>query len=152
MQLLSFYCSQFNYYMYQDYVGYSDYSSSMPGTVPSPPAASDDPHAPMTPVSQLGSPYGCLPPAVVFFYRQHPCHLSHTISSGRFAPPHGCTSVSLVTSASSDSYASSKAFTSQQVIGALVPHCLALRYRSPSIARSRTAIRPTSKPMDSSTT
>ncbi|KAF8840113.1 hypothetical protein BDN67DRAFT_1003214 [Paxillus ammoniavirescens] len=50
---------------FNGYAGYSDYSSSMPGTVPSPPAT-DDIHSPVSPISEPNSPYGCLPPAVVF--------------------------------------------------------------------------------------
>ena len=50
---------------FNGYAGYSDYSSSMPGTVPSPPA-SDDIQPPLSPVSEPNSPYGCIPPAVVF--------------------------------------------------------------------------------------
>ncbi|KAH7886620.1 hypothetical protein F5I97DRAFT_1020827 [Phlebopus sp. FC_14] len=48
---------------FNGYAGYSDYSSSMPGTV-SPPA-SDDMHGPLSP-AESHSPYGCLPPALVF--------------------------------------------------------------------------------------
>ena len=50
---------------FNGYAGYSDYSSSMPGTVPSP-RASEEPSQPASPVSDPGSLYGCLPPALVF--------------------------------------------------------------------------------------
>ncbi|EGN97439.1 hypothetical protein SERLA73DRAFT_161479 [Serpula lacrymans var. lacrymans S7.3] len=47
------------------YAGYSDYSSSMPGTVPSPPASDEQMGA--YPGSEPGSPYpGCVPPALLF--------------------------------------------------------------------------------------
>lgn len=50
---------------FNGYAGYSDYSSSMPGTVPSPPAT-DDIQPPLSPISEPNSPYGCIPPAIVF--------------------------------------------------------------------------------------
>ncbi|KAG2346101.1 hypothetical protein BDR05DRAFT_959674 [Suillus weaverae] len=98
---------------FNGYAGYSDYSSSMPGTVPSPPA-SDDLHAPVTPVSESGSSYGCLPPAVVFSTSNSP---ANTPSASRVPSPASASrhsAPSAATSHSSDSSASSKAFPSQQ--------------------------------------
>ncbi|KAG1864934.1 hypothetical protein DFJ58DRAFT_771641 [Suillus subalutaceus] len=97
------------------YAGYSDYSSSMPGTVPSP-NGSDDVHAPVTPVSEPGSPYGCLPPAVVFSTCNTPVT---TPTASRMPSPasascHPAPSAASHSSASSDSPASAKGFTSQQ--------------------------------------
>lgn len=48
--------------MFNQYSGYSDYSSCMPGTVPSPPAYDDQAHS----ASEPGSPSGCVPPALLF--------------------------------------------------------------------------------------
>ncbi|KAG1725630.1 uncharacterized protein EDB91DRAFT_1331039 [Suillus paluster] len=97
---------------FNGYAGYSDYSSLMPGTVPSPPA-SDDVHAP---VSEPGSPYGCLPPAVVFSTSNTP---ANTPSASRVPSPaisrHPASPAPVPhSSASSDSPTSSKTFTSQQ--------------------------------------
>ncbi|KAG2119437.1 hypothetical protein DEU56DRAFT_120083 [Suillus clintonianus] len=97
---------------FNGYAGYSDYSSSMPGTVPSPPA-SDDLHSPITPVSELGSPYGCLPPAVVFSTSNTPVN---TPSASRVPSPASASrhpAPSAATLHPSDPPAS-KAFTSQQ--------------------------------------
>ncbi|KAG1745003.1 uncharacterized protein EDB91DRAFT_1246520 [Suillus paluster] len=101
---------------FNGYAGYSDYSSSMPGTVPSPPA-SDDVHSPVSPVSELGSPYGCLPPAVVFSTSNTPINTpsASRVPSPASASRHPAPSAAAPnSSASSDSLASSKAFTSQQ--------------------------------------
>lgn len=101
---------------FNGYAGYSDYSSSMPGTVPSPPA-SDDLHAPVTPVSEPGSPYGCLPPAVVFSTSNTPINTPTTsrVPSPANTSRHPAHSASApYSSTSSDSTASPKALTSQQ--------------------------------------
>ncbi|KAG2113496.1 uncharacterized protein F5147DRAFT_47681 [Suillus discolor] len=98
---------------FNGYAGYSDYSSSMPGTVPSPPA-SDDLHAPVTPVSDPGSPYGCLPPAVVFSTSNTPVN---TPSASRVPSPTSASRYPAASAASPhspDFSASSKAFSSQQ--------------------------------------
>ncbi|KAG1764442.1 hypothetical protein EDD22DRAFT_452300 [Suillus occidentalis] len=95
--------------VFNAYAGYSDYSSSMPGTVPSP-AGSDHPQ----PVSEPGSPYGCLPPAVVFSTSNTPVT---TPSASRVPSPASAASHPAAlphTSASSDSPASSKSFGSQR--------------------------------------
>ncbi|KAG1748141.1 hypothetical protein EDB19DRAFT_1926673 [Suillus lakei] len=95
---------------FNGYAGYSDYSSSMPGTVPSPPA-SDDLHAPVTPVSEPGSPYGCLPPAVVFSTSNTPVN---TPSASRVPSPASASRHPAPSAATPHSPVSSKAFTSQQ--------------------------------------
>ncbi|KAG2748734.1 hypothetical protein P692DRAFT_20857409 [Suillus brevipes Sb2] len=95
------------------YAGYSDYSSSMPGTVP----CSDEVHAPATPVSDPGSPYGCLPPAVVFSTSNTPVTTpsASRVPSPASASRHTAPSAALPhTSATSDSPASSKSFPSPQ--------------------------------------
>ncbi|KAG2090074.1 hypothetical protein BD769DRAFT_1632081 [Suillus cothurnatus] len=99
---------------FNGYAGYSDYSSSMPGTVPSP-TGNDDVHAPVTPVSEPGSPYGCLPPAVVFSTSNTPVT---TPTASRMPSPASAlchpapSAVAPHSSASSDSPA--KGLTSQQ--------------------------------------
>ncbi|KAF7986780.1 hypothetical protein HWV62_20386 [Athelia sp. TMB] len=50
--------------MFNQYSGYSDYSSCMPGTVPSPPAYDDQAHSHSA--SEPGSPSGCVPPALLY--------------------------------------------------------------------------------------
>jgi len=98
---------------FNGYAGYSDYSSSMPGTVPSP-HASDDLHSPVTPVSEPGSPYGCLPPAVVFSTSNSP---TNTPSASRVPSPASASrhpAPSVATPHPLDSPVSPKAFPSQQ--------------------------------------
>ncbi|KAG1865010.1 hypothetical protein DFJ58DRAFT_186979 [Suillus subalutaceus] len=97
---------------FNGYAGYSDYSSSMPGTVPSPPA-SDDLHAPVTPVSEPGSPYGCLPPAVVFSTSNTP---ANTPSASRVPSPASASRHPVPSAAMPQPLDSpaSKAFPSQQ--------------------------------------
>ncbi|OAX39827.1 hypothetical protein K503DRAFT_799324 [Rhizopogon vinicolor AM-OR11-026] len=101
---------------FNGYAGYSDYSSSMPGTVPSPPA-SDDLHAPVTPVSDPGSPYGCLPPAVVFSTSNTPINTPATsrVPSPAGASRHPAPSAAAPhSSTSSDSSASPKSQQTNQ--------------------------------------
>lgn len=50
--------------VFNQYSGYSDYSSCMPGTVPSPPAYDDQAHSHSA--SEPGSPSGCVPPALLY--------------------------------------------------------------------------------------
>ncbi|KAG1824086.1 hypothetical protein EV424DRAFT_736029 [Suillus variegatus] len=98
------------------YAGYSDFSSSMPGTVPSS-TGSDDIHAPVTPVSEPGSPYGCLPPAVVFSTCNTPVTTPSVsrMPSPASASPHPVSPAAAPhSSASSDSPTSPKVLTSQQ--------------------------------------
>ncbi|KAF8553048.1 hypothetical protein OG21DRAFT_1414975 [Imleria badia] len=92
---------------FNGYAGYSDYSSSMPGTVPSPPAT-DDAHAPVSPVSEPNSPYGCIPPAVVFSTANTP---TNTPATSRVPSP---SSTSRQSASSHSSDPSAKASSSQQ--------------------------------------
>jgi transcription factor SFP1 len=89
---------------FNGYAGYSDYSSSMPGTVPSPPAT-DDMQGPLSPASEPHSPYGCLPPAVVFSTANTP---ANTPATSRVPSP---STTARPTQSSSES---TKASSSQQ--------------------------------------
>ncbi|KAG1795951.1 uncharacterized protein HD556DRAFT_1234822 [Suillus plorans] len=97
--------------VFDGYAG-SNCSSLMLGAVPSPPA-SDNLHAPVTPVSELGSPYSCLPPAAVFSTRNTPAntpsasHVPSSASTLRHSAP------STATPCSSGSPVSFEAFSSQ---------------------------------------
>jgi len=92
---------------FNGYAGYSDYSSSMPGTVPSPPAT-DDMQGPVSPASEPNSPYGCLPPAVVFSTANTP---ANTPATSRVPSPSNSSRHSTATPSSSDS---AKPSSSQQ--------------------------------------
>lgn len=70
---------------FNGYAGYSDYSSSMPGTVPSPPA-SDEQIQSTVATSEPASPYGCLPPALVFSTTNTP---TNTPTASRVPSPSG---------------------------------------------------------------
>lgn len=99
---------------FNGYAGYSDYSSSMPGTVPSPPAT-DDMQSPVSPVSEPNSPYGCLPPAVVFSTVNTP---STTPANSRVPSPSSASRQPVASAASpqspSDATAPPKSASSQQ--------------------------------------
>lgn len=94
---------------FNGYARYSDYSSSMPGTVPSPPAT-DELHPPVSPVSEPNSPYGCIPPAVVFSTANTP---ANTPAASRVPSPSGTSRQSL-SSTVTQSSDSAKASSSQQ--------------------------------------
>ncbi|EIW77917.1 hypothetical protein CONPUDRAFT_146018 [Coniophora puteana RWD-64-598 SS2] len=76
---------------FNGYAGYTDYSSSMPGTVPSP-RASEEPSQPASPVSDPGSPYGCLPPSLVFSATTTP---ANTPAHSRVPSPSSATRASV---------------------------------------------------------
>lgn len=95
---------------FNGYAGYSDYSSSMPGTVPSPPST-DDIQGPVSPISEPNSPYGCLPPAVVFSTANTP---ANTPATSRVPSPSNSSRQSAPSAASSDSTGSARASSSQQ--------------------------------------
>ncbi|KAG6334351.1 hypothetical protein ID866_4742 [Astraeus odoratus] len=95
---------------FNGYSGYSDYSSSMPGTVPSPSATGEQIHGAVAPVSDAPSPYGCLPPALVFSTANTPVN---TPTGSRVPSPSGTSRSSTSSSSSSkDSSASSKSSSS----------------------------------------
>ncbi|KAH7923212.1 hypothetical protein BV22DRAFT_1015860 [Leucogyrophana mollusca] len=104
---------------FNGYAGYSDYSSSMPGTVPSPPASDEQMHGPSTPTSEPGSPYGCVPPALVFSTTTTP---ANTPAASRVPSPSSSTHQSApsavgsaqVSSADASSASSSTARVSSQ--------------------------------------
>ncbi|KIJ67188.1 hypothetical protein HYDPIDRAFT_25663 [Hydnomerulius pinastri MD-312] len=102
---------------FNGYAGYSDYSSSMPGTVPSPPAG-DEMQSPVSPVSEPSSPYGCLPPALVFSTTNTP---ANTPAASRVPSPSSASRQSAPSAAtpqpsssSSESPAPAKVAQSQQ--------------------------------------
>lgn len=91
---------------FNGYAGYSDYSSSMPGTVPSPPA-SDEQMQNTAASSEPASPYGCLPPTLVFSTTNTP---TNTPTASRVPSPSGTSrsSVHSTSQQSKDSSTSSK--------------------------------------------
>ncbi|KAG6372568.1 hypothetical protein JVT61DRAFT_7680 [Boletus reticuloceps] len=96
---------------FNGYARYSDYSSSMPGTVPSPPA-NDDIQGPLSPVSEPNSPYGCIPPAVVFSTANTP---ANTPAASRVPSPSSSSRHSASsTAAHSSDVPSAKPSSSQQ--------------------------------------
>ncbi|KAL4072059.1 hypothetical protein J3A83DRAFT_4517039 [Scleroderma citrinum] len=89
---------------FNGYAGYSDYSSSMPGTVPSPPA-SDEQMQGTVPTSEPASPYGCLPPALVFSTTNTP---TNTPTASRVPSPSNTSRAQSTSQLSKDSPASSR--------------------------------------------
>ncbi|ETW76625.1 hypothetical protein HETIRDRAFT_455141 [Heterobasidion irregulare TC 32-1] len=66
------------------YSGYQDYSAGMPGTVPSPKGMRSSVLADDRSMSEPGSPYGCLPPALLFSTSTTP---ANTPSTSRVPSP-----------------------------------------------------------------
>ncbi|KAG9312516.1 hypothetical protein JVU11DRAFT_6910 [Chiua virens] len=140
---------------FNGYAGYSDYSSSMPGTVPSPPAT-DDIQGPVSPVSEPNSPYGCLPPAVVFSTANTPTNTPATsrVPSPSNAPRHSTASIA---SQSFDAPVSGKASSSQHSGSRASttlsrPASSSAAFKAFPAVQNPIAIRATSRQMGSSTT
>jgi len=89
------------------YSGYSDYSSCMPGTVPSPPAYDELSQAQANSASEPGSPSGCVPPALLYSSADNTPH--STPSTSRIPSPSSSTSYFAASPGSSTTSASSAA-------------------------------------------
>lgn len=70
--------------VFNAYSGYSDYSSCMPGTAPSPPAYEDQPQSGSNSTSEPGSPSSCVPPQLLYSTDNTP---ASTPSSSRLPSP-----------------------------------------------------------------
>ncbi|EIW74703.1 hypothetical protein CONPUDRAFT_159995 [Coniophora puteana RWD-64-598 SS2] len=118
---------------FNSHAGYSEYSSSMPGTVPSTPVSEEPMHSQTG--SEPGSPFGCLSPALVFSTTTTP---ANTPAHSRVPSPSNF--MRAIASASVGAYAS----TSSEGAG---PSSKASRSGSPaqnSIRASTTLSRPAS--------
>jgi len=93
--------------VFNGYSGYSDYSSCMPGTVPSPPAYDELSQAQTQSASEPGSPSGCVPPALIFNSTDNTP--VSTPSSSRIPSPTSATSYFATSSGTSASSAAGKA-------------------------------------------
>ena len=92
--------------VFNGYSGYSDYSSCMPGTVPSPPAYDELSQTQAQSASEPGSPSGCVPPALIFNSTDNTP--VSTPSSSRIPSPTSATSYFATSSTTSASSAAGK--------------------------------------------